>query len=86
MTLLQLSRVKRWLLLHGGHPIEAQTWDLVLMVWVLGWTATPPLILMSAWALLPLCLAGLLLPGAYVAGRLRLHRRGWLRCDWLTAL
>ncbi|MBC7729703.1 MAG: hypothetical protein H7242_19260, partial [Microbacteriaceae bacterium] len=33
-----------------------------------------------------LCLPLLLLPGLYVRLRRRLHRRGRLRCDWLTSL
>lgn len=87
MTLRQLAQVKQWLRLHGRqHPIELCAWDLVLMVWVLGITALPAFVLIDAWALLPLCLAGFLLPGAYAAWRGRLHRRGRLRCDWLTAL
>lgn len=87
MTLLQLTQIKRWLFLHGRrHPMELCAWDMVLTAWVLGWVALPALLLIHAWALLPLCPAGFLLPGVYATWRIRLHRSGRLRCDWLTAL
>lgn len=87
MTLKQMSRIKRWLLLHGNrHPVELQAWDLVLTSWVLGLMAVPVLLLTDALVLLPLSLAGFLLPTAYAAVRGRLHRRGRLRCDWLALL
>ncbi|MDN3923108.1 hypothetical protein [Roseateles violae] len=87
MTLTQLAQVKCWLRLHGRqHPVELYAWDLVLMSWVLGWIGVPALLLLHAFMLLPLCLASFLLPSAYAAWRSRLHRRGRLRCDWLTAL
>lgn len=87
MTLKQMSRIKRWLLLHAHrHPVELQAWDLVLMFWVLGLTTVPVLLLTDTFTLLPLSLLGFLLPSVYAALRGRLHRRGRLRCDWLTAL
>ncbi|MFY8116264.1 MAG: hypothetical protein ACOVLH_00540 [Roseateles sp.] len=87
MTLKQASQVRRWMQLHGGrHPVELQVWDLVLILWVLGWAGVPGLLLSDLWVALPLCLLGYLLPTAYTQMRLRLHRCGKLRCDWLTAL
>ena len=87
MTLKQLAQVKRWLRLHGHqHPLELQAWDLVLTAWVLGWMSTPVFMLIDEFALLPLCLAGFLLPTMYATLRSRMHRLGQLRCDWLTAL
>ncbi|MBT9491520.1 MAG: hypothetical protein IV107_04075 [Paucibacter sp.] len=87
MTLIQLTQIKRWLFLHGRrHPLELCAWDMVLTAWVLGWVALPALLLIHAWSLLPLCPAGFLLPGFYASWRIRLHRSGRLRCDWLTAL
>ncbi|MDC8784362.1 hypothetical protein [Roseateles koreensis] len=87
MTLLQLTHVKRWMDLHQGrHPVELCAWDLVLTAWVLSWMALPVSTLLGNWWMLPLCLAGFLLPTAYANWRRSLHRRGRLRCDWLTAL
>lgn len=87
MTLKQASQVRRWMVLHGRrHPVEVQAWDLVLILWVLGWAGIPSLLLMHLWAALPLCLLAYLLPTAYTCTRQRLHQRGRLRCDWLTAL
>jgi hypothetical protein len=87
MTLKQLAQVKRWLRLHGReYPVELYAWDLVLTSWVLGWIGVPAFLLIHAFSALPLCLGGFLLPTAYAGWRLRMHRRGRLRCDWLTAL
>ncbi|MEL4178689.1 hypothetical protein [Roseateles sp. PN1] len=87
MTLLQLTQIKRWLLLHQArHPVELYAWDLVLTAWLMGWMALPVLLLLDDWPLLPLCLIGYVLPNGYASWRRGLHRRGRLRCDWLTAL
>lgn len=87
MTLSQLSRIKRWLLLHGRQRgAELQVWDLVLCYWVLGWAALPGLLVLQAWPVLPLLLLAVLSPTLYVAWRKRMHRIGRLRCDWLCAL
>jgi hypothetical protein len=88
MTLKQVSQVRRWLLLHGqqGHAVELQALDLVMILWVLSWVSLPSLMLIGLWGVLPLCLAAFLLPTVYAALRRRLHRKGRLRCDWLTAL
>lgn len=87
MTLQQVSQVKRWLRLHGrAHRVETQAWDLILTLWLLGWVGLPPSLLLHEWQLLPGCLLGFLTPSLYAHLRLQLHRRGRLRCDWLTAL
>jgi len=86
MTLSQFQAVKLWHTHHHGHPLEKTTWDAVLTLWMMGWVGFPAAILLDAgWAELA-CLAALFLPGAYVTWRARLHRRGRLRCDWITAL
>jgi len=87
MTLAQMTRVKRWLRLHGRHhPAELYAWDLVLTTWVLGGMAVPVTMLLDEAFLLPLCLLAFCLPTLYSDWRSRLHRCGRLRCDWLTAL
>jgi hypothetical protein len=87
MTLQELSQIKRWLVLHRGqHPVESQAWDVVFLCWVLGWTGVPGLLLTHSPAWLPACLLGFMLPTLYGRLRRHLHRRGRLRCDWLTAL
>jgi len=87
MTLNQLASIKRWLLLHGQrHPVELFVWNLVLTGWVLGWMGVPGSLLAHQWAALPLCLVAFTSPQWYAGARKRLHRRGRLRCDWLTAL
>ncbi|WIV99465.1 MULTISPECIES: hypothetical protein [Roseateles] len=87
MTLQQVSQVIRWLRLHArDHRLEAQAWDVILTVWLLGWAGLPPSLLLHEWQWLPLCLLGFLMPSLYAHLRRQLHRRGQLRCDWLTAL
>lgn len=87
MTLGQLAQVKRWMRLHGQqHVLELQAWDLVLCGWVLGWSALPGMMVLQLWEALPLLLLGVLAPSLYVRWRIRLHRHGRLRCDWLCAL
>jgi hypothetical protein len=87
MTLRQMSRIKRWLNLHGRrHPVEQYVWDLVLTVWLLGCVALPIVFVLHVEALLPLCVLGGFAPALYASIRRRLHCKGRLRCDWLTAL
>jgi hypothetical protein len=66
--------------------MERRAWDLVLVVWLAGWAGLPAALLLGiAWA--QAAAAGaLFVPRAYVAWRARLHRAGWLRCDWLGAV
>lgn len=86
MTLQQLSTVKRW---HLSHPrrgsVECQLWDVMLTCWVIGRMGLPVSLLLMPSAGILGCLALLAAPGAYVALRQRLHRRGKLRCDWLDS-
>jgi hypothetical protein len=87
MTLGQFQALKLWHTRHSReHPLEKNTWDAVLTLWMLGWIGgVAALVLDARWAELG-CLALLFLPGAYVAGRIRLHKTGRLRCDWISAL
>jgi hypothetical protein len=87
MTLEQLHAIKVWHRLHWrDHPVEKNTWEGVLVVWLLGWVGAPAAFLVGAIWVEPLCLLAVFLPGGYVALRTRLHRSGLLRCDWITAL
>ncbi len=87
MTLKQMSLLKRWHVDHRENaPVEYHAWDAMLTLWILGWMGwAPALLLHWLWAL-PLCGALYFAPRVYVAMRRRLHERGALRCDWLTAL
>lgn len=86
MTLDQFDDLRLWHLRHGSRSVEGRIWNTVLTLWLAAWVGIP-----TAWLLqwdglalgaLPLLFA----PGAYVALRRRLHRRGRLRCDWIAAL
>lgn len=87
MTLDEFHDLKIWHDLHAGdRPLEGRVWNAVLTLWVIGWVGPPAAWLIGA-DLLAACAACLLLaPGAYVAVRRHLHRRGRLRCDWIVAL
>ncbi|MDM4765926.1 hypothetical protein [Pelomonas sp. SE-A7] len=87
MTLRQLSLIKRWLRLHPrGHEVELQAWDMVLTGWLIGLLGVPVALLLEAPQWLLPCLLAYLLPEMYSAARLRLHRRGLLRCDYQELL
>ena len=87
MTLAQYHALKVWHIRHcRDRPLEKAAWDLVLMLWMCGWVGLPAALLVDAPLAFGTCGALLFLPGAYVALRRRLHRRGVLRCDWVTAL
>ena len=87
MSINQMSRIKRWLCLHGHrHPVERHVWDLVLMAWVVGCVTPPIVFLLHEEVVLPLCVLGGFTPAIYAWVRRLLHRTGRLRCDWLTAL
>ncbi|MBV8501508.1 MAG: hypothetical protein JO006_07305 [Paucibacter sp.] len=87
MDLAQMARIRHWLRLHGArHPAELWIWDLICIAWVAAWLAIPLSVILGRDELMPLSLLALVLPALYVAWRSRLHRRGKLRCDWLTAL
>ncbi|MEP6876822.1 MAG: hypothetical protein ABI887_20875 [Burkholderiales bacterium] len=86
MRLQQFHALKEWHHQHGRHPVEKNTWDAVLTVWLIGWVGAPTAFLLNAgWAELA-CVSLLFLPSAYVTLRRRLHQRGRLRCDWIGAL
>ena len=87
MTLQQYHSLKVWHRRHWrDHPVEKNTWDTILTLWMSGWVGLPAALLVEApWAEAA-SLAMLFLPVFYVALRIRLHRSGRLRCDWLTAL
>ena len=87
MTLQQYQSLKVWHLRQGErHPVEKNTWDTVLTLWMLGWVGGPAAFLLhQGWAELA-CLCVLFLPGVYVALRRRLHNQRRLRCDWIVAL
>jgi hypothetical protein len=87
LTLAQLQRVKLW---HAAHEregtLEYRIWQLVLTVWLMGWMGWLPAFVFDAnWAY-PLCVAGMLLPQAYICARARAQSAGLLRCDWLHLL
>lgn len=87
MNLRQMSTLKHWFVAHRDDaPLEYHTWDAVLTLWLLGMMGLPPVLLLHAeWLALP-CLVLFFAPPLYVALRVRLHRRGLLRCDWLPLL
>jgi hypothetical protein len=87
MTLDQFHDLKVWHTRHAGdQPLEGHVWNGVLTLWLIGWVGTPAAWLMDAKPMAVCAPALLLLPGAYVAVRRRLHRKGRLRCDWIAAL
>ena len=87
MTLDQLHDLRVWHLRHAGdRPLEGLIWNVVLTVWLLGWVGSPAFWLLRWDAAAAAGLLLLFAPGAYVRLRRRLHRHGWLRCDWITAL
>lgn len=87
MSLHQLSLIKRWLRLHPrGHAVELQAWDMVLTVWLMGMLGVPVTLMLDTPQWLAVCLPAYLMPEMYSAARVRLHRRGVLRCDYQELL
>lgn len=86
MSLDQFDHLRLWYRHHAGYRVESGVWNIVLTLWLAAWVGEPVAWLLRqetiALAALPLLYA----PGAYVALRRRLHRRGRLRCDWIVAL
>jgi hypothetical protein len=84
ITLAELQRIRQWHLAHHREqPLEAQLWDGVLTLWLMGWMGwVPALMLEAIWAM-PLCLLAMSLPGFYVRWRRQAHVQQRLRCDWL---
>lgn len=86
LSLAQLQRIKRWQVAHRrGHPLEFQTFDAMLTLWVMGWVGVLPSLVLKPWLLLPLCALAVYAPALYVAWRASMHAHSRLRCDWLGA-
>jgi hypothetical protein len=86
LSLAELQRIKRWHVAHKGeHPLEYQSWDAILILWIMGWVGWLPAFALDIPLAYPLCLLGMAAPQLYVYWRLRAHARGRLRCDWLEA-
>lgn len=85
MTLHQFHSLKLWYS-HHEHPLERTAWEAVVTLWLMGWVGIPVALLLDMTSAQLACVPLLFLPGAYVAWRRRLHRRGRLRCDWINAL
>ncbi len=87
MTLDQMASLRRWHLMHRNvHRVEHRIWDLLTTLWMAGWAGLPVTMLLAEELTPWLCVGLTVVPSAYVALRIRLHRRGRLRCDWLAAL
>lgn len=85
MTLDQFHSLKVW---YSGHPrpLEKNVWDAVLTVWMMGWVGVPTFLLLAQPVIVMACVLAIFVPAAYVSWRVRLHKAGRLRCDWITAL
>lgn len=87
MNLDQLHALKLW---HERHeresPFEAAVWNGLMTLCVMGWVGAPIAWLLGNRLLILLGLLATLLPGRYVALRVAMHRRGRLRCDWVSVL
>ena len=84
VTLAQLQRVKDWReAQRSAHPLECQTWEVVLTAWLMGWAGWLPAYAFEAIWAYPLCVLGILAPRLYVYARARAHAARRLRCDWL---
>lgn len=85
LTLTEMQRIRQWHLAHRwDHPLEYQTWDLMLTVWLMGWLGWLPAYALEELELWPLCMLAMAMPRLYVAWRRRAHRLRRLRCDWLA--
>ena len=86
MRLQQFHALKVWHRQHGRHPVEKNVWDVVLIIWLVGWVGAPTAFMIdSGWAE-GACLSVLFLPSIYVTLRRWLHRAKLVRCDWIGAL
>jgi hypothetical protein len=87
MTLSQFHALKLWHTHHARErPMEKNTWDIVVTLWVSGWVGGAVALILGAALAEILCISLLFLPSTYVAWRAKLHRAGRLRCDWISAL
>jgi len=86
VTIDELQRIRSWHARHrASHPVEGQAWEAMLTLWVMGWVGWMPAFALGTLWTLPLCLAAIAAPGLYATWRLKAHREGRLRCDWLHA-
>ncbi|MBE7939800.1 MULTISPECIES: hypothetical protein [Ramlibacter] len=84
MNLDQLQRIRRWHAAHrSSHPVECQAWDAMLTLWVIGWVGWVPACILGSFWSLPVLVAAMSAPSLYAAWRLKAHRLGRLRCDWV---
>ena len=84
LTLQQMSKLKDWhVLCRGTNAVDYEVWNAVLTVWLMGWIGCLPALIIDALWALPFCLLGVLAPQFYVYVRVRAHKTGQLRCDWL---
>ena len=84
MTLDELQRIKQWQVRHRReHPVESEAWDMMLMLWLVGWVGWIPAFTFDALWTAPLLVVAMSAPTMYVAWRTRAHRARRLRCDWL---
>ncbi len=87
MTLEELHRIKKWHVVNRvDHPVEYQLWDMMLMLWVMGWVGWLPAYAFDFLWSVPLCMLGMAAPSLYVTWRLKAHRAHKLRCDWAARL
>lgn len=85
MDLDALQRIKKWHVAHQqDHPVEYHIWDVMLVLWVMGWVGWLPAVTFGAWWAVPLLAFAMSAPTLYVAWRARAHRQRRLRCDWLA--
>jgi hypothetical protein len=83
MKLEAMQRIKRWHLAHqSDHPVEYQTWDAMLTLWLVGWVGWVPAFTFGALWSAPLLVAAMSAPTLYVAWRRQAHQAHRLRCDW----
>ena len=86
MKLDDLHRIRNWHVAHRHtHPVEGRIWESMLTLWVTGWVGWVPVYACDLIWGLPLCVACIAAPGAYVALRLKAHRAQKVRCDWSFA-
>src|SRR5687768_16820903 len=75
MKLADLHRIKLWHVSHRRErPLEYHLWDVMLTFWLMGWVGWLPAFAFDAMWATPLCLAGTLAPGLYVAWRIKASR------------
>lgn len=86
MTFEEQRRITRWQLANRlRNPVEFRAWDAVLRLRLAGWLGWLPLLAFDAFWAAPLCVLAMFAPTLYAAWRMRAHREGRVRCDWLMA-